>query len=67
MALPPTKVYRQDLPPVGGFAKPDHFPVAGFRKRSPARGPSGLFLVAGVTGVMAVSWYMLMQDIDERK
>lgn len=67
MALPPPKVYRQDMPPTGGFQKPVGFPVAGFRKRSPVRGPTGALLVGGALAVMGTSWYFLLQDIDERK
>lgn len=67
MALPPPKIYRQDLPPPGGFQKPVGFPVAGYRRRSPQRGPAGVVMVGGAVGIMALSWYMLVQDIDERK
>jgi len=67
MSLPPPKIYRQDLPPTGGFAKPPGFPVAGYRKRSPVRGPAGVVMVGGVVGMMAISWYLLMDDIEERK
>lgn len=67
MALPPSKLYRQDLPPSAGFAKPPGFPDAGYRKRSPARGPAGVVMVGGALGAMALSWYFLMGDIEERK
>lgn len=57
--------YRQDLPPAGGYAKPPGFPVEGFRKRSPARGPAGA-LVIGSLALMTWGWYRLAADVDER-
>lgn len=66
MALPPSKVFRQDMPPPGGFPKPAGFPVAGYRKRSPARGPSGLFLGAVTLGIMIYGWRKLLKGNEER-
>ncbi len=40
--------FRQDMPPSGGFPRPIGFPVEGFRKRSPPRGPASYIVVAGV-------------------
>ena len=66
-ALPPPKTFVQDMPPAGGYIKPVGFPVAGFRKRSPARGPLGIWLVGGTLGMMAFSLYRLLGDVEERK
>jgi hypothetical protein len=38
-----------------------------FRKRSPARGPAGLVLVAGTIGVSIFGWWRYLADVDERK
>jgi hypothetical protein len=67
MALPPPRTFIQDMPPAGGYVKPPGFPAAGFRKRSPARGPAGVVIVGGVLGIMGYSLWRVTQDVEERK
>ena len=61
MALPPKRVYKQDMPPPGGF------PAVKYKKVPYQRGPSGVVIVFGAVGVtLAGLWYSLHIN-DERK
>ena len=44
-----------------------HTACNSFRKRSPVRGPAGIWMIGGVLGVMGFSLWRLTQDVEERK
>ncbi len=67
MSLPPPKAFLQDMPPQGGFVRPPGFPAEAFRKRSPARGPSGLIMLAGAAGLTLYGMMRFLGDVEERK
>ena len=67
MALPPPKQFIQDMPPVGGFIRPPGFPAEAFRKRSPARGPSGVIMLAGAVSLTVWGMLRFLGDVQERK
>ena len=67
MAVPPSKTFIQDMPPPGGFVKPPGFPAEAFRKRSPARGPGGIIMIAGAVGLTLFGMYRFLGDVEERK
>jgi NADH dehydrogenase (ubiquinone) 1 alpha subcomplex subunit 13 len=61
MALPPSKVYKQDMPPPGGF------PAVRYKKLSPQRGPSGLAIVLGAVVVSSAGLWYAIADNKERE
>jgi hypothetical protein len=67
MSLPPPKAFIQDMPPVGGFVRPPGFPAEAFRKRSPARGPGGVLMLAGAAGLTLWGMLRFLGDVEERK
>ena len=53
--------YKQDLPPSGGYPKIE------YHSKLPKRGPSGLIIMAGGLGVMAVGFYYVSKGNQKRR
>ncbi len=52
---------------MGGFVRPPGFPAEAFRKRSPARGPGGVLMLAGAAGLTLWGMLRFLGDVEERK
>lgn len=61
MAIPPAKVYRQELPPKGGF------PAIKYAKYSYNRGPAGIAIIFGLTAMTGAGLWYAMEDNLERE
>ncbi len=56
----PLRAVKQDMPPAGGYG-----PIA-YKRNVPARGPSGVAMLAGVAAAMAVGFALVARS-NQRK